>query len=196
MLLEIGRIVRVHGLNGEVVVDLTTNVDQRLAPGTLLYTDAEGVGSLLVETSRPHQHRWLVRFASVADRSAAEALGRPALYAEPVDDPDAVWVHELFDMVVVDSDGEERGRVVPADHVNGDTHCGLVPIGSDPELRHRNDQPGTDIPGFLARAVVLLGLPGERAHRRLRALDGVMRTAAAGTPGARGMGGMHGSIPL
>ena len=112
MLLEIGRIVRVHGLNGEVVVDLTTNVDQRLAPGTLLYTDAEGVGSLLVETSRPHQHRWLVRFASVADRSAAEALGRPALYAEPVDDPDAVWVHELFDMVVVDSDGEERGRVV------------------------------------------------------------------------------------
>ena len=34
------------------------------------------------------------------------------LRAEPIDDPDELWVHELIDAVVVDSEGVERGRVV------------------------------------------------------------------------------------
>ncbi len=111
MLLEVGKVVRVHGLKGEVVIDLSTNIDERVKVGSVLYSDPEGDTKLVVVTSRPHQNRWLVRFESMLDRTAAEALGRPRLYAEAIDDPEAVWVHELFGALVIDSDGVERGTV-------------------------------------------------------------------------------------
>lgn len=111
VLLEVGRIVRVHGLRGELVVDLTTNVDGRLAAGTSIFTDPAGTTSLEIVASRPHQHRWLIQVDGISDRSQAEALGRPTLYAEPVDDPDAIWVHELFGKHVIDSEGIERGVI-------------------------------------------------------------------------------------
>ncbi|MCP3937065.1 MAG: ribosome maturation factor RimM [Actinomycetia bacterium] len=111
MLLEVGKVVRVHGLKGEVVVDLSTNIDERVAVGSVLYSDPDGETKLVVVTSRPHQNRWLVRFESMVDRTAAEALGRPRLYAEPIDDAEAIWVHELFGALVVDADGIERGTV-------------------------------------------------------------------------------------
>ncbi|NOX30438.1 MAG: ribosome maturation factor RimM [Actinobacteria bacterium] len=113
LLLEVGRINRVHGLRGDVVVNLTSNVEGRLATGSTFNTDAEAHGrTLVVGSSRRHQDRWLVRFEGVASREAADALGRPNLYAEPVDDPGAMWIHQLFGSVVVDDSGVERGRVV------------------------------------------------------------------------------------
>ena len=45
-------------------------------------------------------------------RAAADRLHGAALYAEPLDDPDALWVHELVGALVVDQDGTERGRVL------------------------------------------------------------------------------------
>lgn len=110
-LLEVGRIVRVHGLRGEVVVDLTSNVEERLAKGAQLFTDPDGASSITIVSAKPHQGRWLVRLDGVGDRNAAEAVGRPRLYGAPVDDPDAIWLHELFGAVVVDTDGVLRGTV-------------------------------------------------------------------------------------
>ena len=86
-LLEVGRIVRVHGLRGEVVVDLTSNVEERLAKGAQLFTDPDGASSITIVSAKPHQGRWLVRLDGVGDRNAAEAVGRPRLYGAPVDDP-------------------------------------------------------------------------------------------------------------
>ena len=34
------------------------------------------------------------------------------MYAEPIDDPDALWVHHLVGAAVVELDGTERGRCV------------------------------------------------------------------------------------
>ena len=53
-----------------------------------------------------------MKFAEVADRTAAERLANLPLYAEPIDDPDALWVHELIGARVVEVDGTERGRCV------------------------------------------------------------------------------------
>jgi len=107
--LEVGRVVRAHGLRGEVVVDLVTDRPERVAVGAELGTrDA----TLTVMASRPHQHRWLVTFAGVTDRAGAEALAGTVLYAEPIDVPDALWVHELVGTTVVETKGTVRGRVV------------------------------------------------------------------------------------
>jgi 16S rRNA processing protein RimM len=108
-LLEVGRVVRAHGLRGEVVVALVTDIESRLSVGSVLASDR---GPLTVETSRPHQSRHLVLFAGVADRSDAEALAGLVLRAEAVADPDALWVHELVGSVVREVGGTERGTVV------------------------------------------------------------------------------------
>lgn len=110
MLLEVGRIAKAHGLRGEVVVEMVTNrVEARLAPGAVLQTAS---GDLRVLHSRPHQHRWVVAFAGVADRTAAESLRGTALSAEPIEEEGTLWVHELIGAEVVDRDGRSYGAVV------------------------------------------------------------------------------------
>lgn len=111
-LLEIGRVGRAHGLAGEVSVQLSTNVEGRLAPGTSLVVGDE---QMVVVTSRPHQQRWLVKFDGCTDRGAAERLrGRSvsAPAAADPDDPDALFVHQLIGATVIDSTGRAVGTVV------------------------------------------------------------------------------------
>ena len=109
--LEVGRIARAHGLGGEVVVDLVSDYpDIRLAPGSRLWS---GEDELIVKSARPLQDRWLVRLEDVDDRAAAERLAGRPLTAEPIEDPDALWVHELVgSRVVEEGSGTVRGRVV------------------------------------------------------------------------------------
>ena len=107
-LLEVGRVAKAHGLRGEVIVALSTDRTERLDPGTVLSTDH---GELTVVTSQPHQRRWIVQFAGVESREAAEALHGLVLRAEPLDDPDALFVHELIGSEVVDEAGTALGTV-------------------------------------------------------------------------------------
>ncbi len=108
-LLEVGRIDRAHGLRGEVIVVLLTDRVERLAPGSSLHA---GDAVVVVQASRPYQHRWIVSFEGVGTRDAAEALHRSVLRAEPLDDADELWVHELVGAEVVEVDGRARGRVI------------------------------------------------------------------------------------
>jgi 16S rRNA processing protein RimM len=109
--LEVGRVAKVHGLQGEVVVSLVSDYPEvRLAPGSHLWAGAE---ELEVEAARAHQGRWLVRFAGVGDRTAAQRLAGRTLTAEGLEDPDALWVHELIgSQVVEEGSAVERGHVV------------------------------------------------------------------------------------
>jgi 16S rRNA processing protein RimM len=107
-LLEVGHIAKPHGLKGEVIVDLSTDRLERLAPGTTLQTDH---GALTVRHSQPHQHRWIVAFEGVADRDAADALRGTILRAEPIEDADTLWVHELIGSDVHDVTGRRLGKV-------------------------------------------------------------------------------------
>lgn len=85
-----------------------TNRPERLEPGAVLACES---GVLTVEEVRSFQHRWIVRFGEIADRDAAESLRGQVLRADPISDPDELWVHELIGMVVCEVDGTERGRV-------------------------------------------------------------------------------------
>ena len=109
-LLEVGRIDKAQGLRGEVVVTLTTTETTRIAPGSELLA---GDRLLVVAESRPHQHRWAVRFEGITSRESAEPLARAVLRAEAPEetDPDDLWVHELVGSTVVEPDGTDRGVV-------------------------------------------------------------------------------------
>jgi 16S rRNA processing protein RimM len=109
VLLEVGRIVKPHGIRGEVIVDLVTNRPERVAAGSVLSSDA---GDLEVVRSSPHQGRWIVAFNGVADRNEAEELRGTVLRAEALEgEDDTLWVHELVGALVYDIDGLFYGRV-------------------------------------------------------------------------------------
>ena len=116
MLLEVGRVARAHGLRGEVVVALVTTVDERLAPGSAL----ECAGRQLVVQSAqpvpgrqgPTGGRWLVRFAGIDSREAAESLAGALLLAEAARTAGEFFVHELIGADVVEASGGGRGTVV------------------------------------------------------------------------------------
>jgi 16S rRNA processing protein RimM len=108
---EVGRIGRAHGVTGQLYVSLITDRVERLAPGARLLSGSQW---LTVVESRQQQHRWLVRFEGVDDRTTAEKLTNSVLLAEPLTDhdDDALWVHELIGSRVVDQQGIERGTCI------------------------------------------------------------------------------------
>jgi 16S rRNA processing protein RimM len=108
-LLEVGRIGRPHGVRGELYVDLLTDREERVAVGSRLVARDD---TLEVVAARPSNGRWLVVFAGVSDRTQAERLTGVQLLAAPIEDPDALWVHELIGSRVIEADGVDRGRCV------------------------------------------------------------------------------------
>jgi 16S rRNA processing protein RimM len=109
--LEVGRIVKAHGLKGQVVVDLSTDRHERLSPGTQLTTPK---GVLTVRSAAAHQDRFLVWFEEITTREEADAARGTILSAPKldVDDEDVIWIDELFGASVVDARGVVRGVVV------------------------------------------------------------------------------------
>jgi 16S rRNA processing protein RimM len=122
---------RAHGIRGEVAVTLTTDRLERVAPGAVLWV---GERRLEIRSSRPHQGRHLVHFDGVGDRSTAEALQGAVLTAEPIEDPAALWVHELVGAEVVAAADGARLGVVAAVEANPASDLlvldggGLVPL--------------------------------------------------------------------
>jgi 16S rRNA processing protein RimM len=109
-LLEVGRIGRAHGVQGAVVVTLSSDRAERVAVGSRLH---DGTQWREVVSSRPQPpSRWVVRFDGVDDRNAAEGLAGRTLHATPLTDADALWVHELIGARVIDQTNTERGVCV------------------------------------------------------------------------------------
>jgi 16S rRNA processing protein RimM len=108
--LEVGRVGRAHGLRGEVHVVAVTNRPERFARGSRLLV---GDRALVIESSRPSGSGWVVQFAGVGDRNAAEALRGSTVYGEGTGDaPDGeLWVHEVIGAEVRDRAGARIGVV-------------------------------------------------------------------------------------
>lgn len=109
-LVLIGRVIKPHGIRGELAVDVLSDVDGRFAAGTDVTI---GGREMRIVGSRPHQGRMLLRFAEVADRTQAESLrGRP-VEAPPVTDADTghYLVAELVGAPVIGPRGGVLGRV-------------------------------------------------------------------------------------
>ena len=106
----VARVVKAHGIRGEVACELLSDVEGRLEAGTSVIV---GGRDTTVATSRPHQGRLLVRFEGVETRNDAELLRGSEVLADPVDaeDSDVYFAHELVGMPVVEADGAALGRV-------------------------------------------------------------------------------------
>ena len=119
-LLRVCRIGRAQGLKGEVnVVAFTDEHEVRFAPDSVLLTAAGAEGTTFtVERSRNFKKRWIIKFAGIDDRTAAEALNGTLLYIEPdaLDDSDddgdeGYYLKDLVDLEAQAEDGTLLGTV-------------------------------------------------------------------------------------
>ncbi len=108
--LSVGHLRRPHGLKGDIFVQLTTDRRDRVAPGREFF--ARGV-TLVVEAGRVAGNgRIIARFDRIPDRTEAERWTNVELFAAPIDDPAALWVHDVIGRHVVDQHGVDRGTCV------------------------------------------------------------------------------------
>ena len=119
--LEVGRIVKAHGIRGEVVVEAVSNRPERFASGAVLHAEDR---RFVVRRASPQggpdpagrvsRARWIVSFEGVDDRNEAERLRGTVLCGDPLDyedDADELWVHELVGSELFDPSGRALGRV-------------------------------------------------------------------------------------
>ena len=128
MELVVGRVVKAHGISGELVVDIRTDDPHgRFGTGNHLRlrpsrrSGESGTRDVEVESARPHGARMLVRLAGVTDRDGAEALRGNLFVVDsadlpPIDDPDEFYDHQLEGLTVRTVDGAEVGSVTEVLH--------------------------------------------------------------------------------
>lgn len=126
MELVVGRVVKAHGITGELVVDVRTDdPDERFTPGNRMRLKAtRGDGrtrEVEIESARPHSGRLLVRLVGVTDRDGADALRGNLFLVDsaelpPLDDPDEFYDHQLEGLAVRTVDGRDIGTVAEVLH--------------------------------------------------------------------------------
>mgnify|MGYP002884019255 CR=1 FL=1 len=109
-LLEIGRIGRPHGLRGELVIRLTTNIEERVEVGAEVFL--KNKEKFTIEKSRPLKSNFVVLLSGIDSRAGAESLTGELLFAEPINDPDTKWAHELIGKIVLDQAGNQHGMII------------------------------------------------------------------------------------
>src|SRR5436309_13569002 len=106
----VGRVLRPHGVRGEVVVEVLSDVPGRLDAGSVLLASREGAAGtderrepprpLTISEGYPHKSGARVRFREVADRDGAEALRGTLLEVErarvPPAPPGTYYHYELL----------------------------------------------------------------------------------------------------
>lgn len=151
----VGRVIRPHGVRGEVTVAVLTDVPGRFDPGSrLLMAREEGGPAVPVEVvfSRAQKGGMVVRFAGIEDRDRAEELRGAWLEVElaqvPAAPPGTYYHYELLGCRCFDG-GRELGKVVDLVEDGG----GLLLIVSDGERQ----VPVPFVAGFLKDVDVATG---------------------------------------
>jgi 16S rRNA processing protein RimM len=129
MELLVGRIVKAHGISGEMVVEIRTDDPaSRFASGSTLRVKGSPTSRLsdpersyAVVHAREHGGRLLVRLAGVNDRDAADALRGSVFVIDsddlpPIDEPDTYYDHQLEGLRVKTTSGLEIGVVAEVLH--------------------------------------------------------------------------------
>ena len=151
----VGRVLRPHGVRGEMVVAVLSDVPGRFAPGNKLLMAREEGGlaePVVVESERPHKGGAVIRLAGVEDRDRVEELRGRWLEVErsevPAAPPGTYYHFELLGGRCFDG-GRELGEVVDLAEDGG----GLLLIVADGERR----VPVPFVAGFLREIDVAAG---------------------------------------
>jgi 16S rRNA processing protein RimM len=112
--LAVGYVQGIHGLRGELRVDLYTDFPERFAPGIHLYLGEE-LEEVEVVGARLHKQLLLLRLADVESREDADALRGEWLFIREDDaaelEEGIFWIHDIVGMAVQSDEGLDLGVV-------------------------------------------------------------------------------------
>lgn len=197
MLLVVGRVLRPHGIRGEVVVEVRTDdPGQRFASGRVLCSEPEALGPLTVASTRPHAGGLIVGFSGVTDRDAAQRLRGTLLVIDSADvpmpdGPDEFHDAQLIGLDVLTVDGRRVGTVADVRHhgqdllvIRRDMQTADNP--KDPERLPLRDTADPRFPG--SRGAGMGGEGGGTAAQAVKDQNGGPRPAGVSDPGPGGEG--------
>lgn len=112
--LAVGYIQGIHGLRGELRVDLYTDFPERFTPGTRLYLGEE-LEKVEVAGARLHKQLLLLRLVGVESREEAATYRGVWLFIREEDaaelEEGVFWVHDIIGMAVQSDEGRALGTV-------------------------------------------------------------------------------------
>ena len=113
----VGRVLRPHGVRGELLLETLTDLPERLDEVETVYLgNAESPEPHPLRGARLHRGQLLIRLADCTDRAAAEAhrgqLVLIRLEAAAPPPPGAYYHHQIIGLPVVTDAGETLGEVV------------------------------------------------------------------------------------
>lgn len=109
--LEVGRITKPHGLNGDVLVKYVTDmIEERTAVGATFTLSNDRV--VVIESASLHNDRWIVHFEGVDSREAAQVLHSQLLFAEPLENSDTLFIHQIIGKRLRTVEGTDHGEIV------------------------------------------------------------------------------------
>jgi len=132
----VGRVLRPHGIQGDVVVEVLSDVPGRLDPGSRLIATrgSEQERTLTVASSQAHKTGARVRFEGVAGRDGAEALRNLSLEVErsavPAAEPGTYYYYELLGCRCHDGE-RDLGTVVDLEEDGGGLLLIVESIGDE-----------------------------------------------------------------
>lgn len=119
--LVLGRILRPHGVRGELRIQVSTHYPERMAGLDTVYIgpnphDREAAHGFGMVGARRHRDLWLVRLEGLTNREDADRY-RDQLLMVALDDAVPLeageyYVYQILDARVVTTDGEDLGKIV------------------------------------------------------------------------------------
>lgn len=110
----VGRVIKPHGIRGEVVVEPETDNPDRFSPGARLWL-GPSMAPHTVDGARLHGGRWVVALLGIDTRDRAEALRGQEVVVDSSELPeletDSFWIHDLVGCRLERPDGEVLGTV-------------------------------------------------------------------------------------
>lgn len=114
---NVGRVVKAHGIRGEMCVELWLNTGNALSVGHEISLNGSD-GNVLrarIEASRPHQERILLTLGGITDRDMARSLVSAEIQVDrgdlpPLDEGEYLW-EDLVGLSVWDEKGNALGKL-------------------------------------------------------------------------------------
>ncbi|MCZ7540736.1 MAG: ribosome maturation factor RimM [Anaerolineae bacterium] len=118
--LLLGRVLRPHGIRGELRVEVLTAYPERIEPEQQVYlgldpADVSAARLYTIVQARQHQKYLILQLAGIGDRNAAELLREQYVMvafedAIPLED-DEYYLFQVIGLEVITTDGESLGNV-------------------------------------------------------------------------------------
>lgn len=157
--LAVGTLLRPHGIQGDLVMNLLTDFPERLRPGKTIFA-GEAHLALQIMHTRPHGKSLIIKFKGIDDREMAIRYRGQIVYVRTESVPrlpaGEYYFHQLLGLTVIDEQGTVLGTIerILETRAN-DVYILKTPAGSELLLPAVEDE-------------VILGVDLERREMRIR----------------------------